>query len=258
MDPLQEKSNMKITPFFFSFAVTNLLQATVDGAASFDSTVFCSRIVPNATAEVCAVAEYTSPSPATFPNGTTVYLGGYSSTYTIVKGLKEGDMFDGSSANNAGILITVARDDSDICTVSVALNDVNTVCNKCEYCGEDSYKADCSNVKNGRKMFKCLELGDDDVFFPLNASAVPKVTSPVRAPVAGPRRVPVKTPVAGPRRVPVKTPVAGPRRVPVKNPVAGPRRVPVKTPVAGPRRVPVTRPRTAPVPTPVDNDDQDR
>ena len=263
----QRIPNMKSTFLFLFFASINLLPGGVDGAASFDPTVFCSRIA--SSFRVCASASYTSPSPATLENGVTIYVGGYSSSYTIVKGLMEGEMNDGNSENDAGITIDVVRDDSDNCTVSVALNASSAImCNSCKYCGDESFKADCSNVKNGRKMNMCESAEEDDVFFPLTALALLKinnttvrapVTAPRRPPVAEPRRAPVnqprRAPVAEPRKAPVRAPITEIVREPRRAPVAQPRRAPVaqprRAPVAQPRRAPVAQPRRAPVKAPV-------
>ena len=233
---------MKFTHLFLSIVWTNLLTVNVDGAASFNPIVSCSRIAP--FVKVCATASYTSPSPAALANGTTVYLGGYSSTYTIVKDLMEGEMFTGSHENDAGITIDVVRDDSDVCTVSVTLDGGKAIeCNSCKYCGDESYKADCSNIKNGRMLTMCESAEDDDVFFPLTALALPKVNAPVRAPVRSPRRAPVAESRRPPVRAPRRAPVAEPRRPPVQ--------APRRAPVAGPRRSPVREPRRAPVKAPV-------
>ena len=92
--PLLEKFKMKFTFLLFSFAVANLFKATVDGALMIYDNVYCSRIAPNETATVCAVAQYLTPYPESFENGTIVWVGEYRSIYTIVKGLKEGDVYD--------------------------------------------------------------------------------------------------------------------------------------------------------------------
>jgi hypothetical protein len=254
--------------YLLSIAWPILLAANVDGAASFDPTVFCSRIVP--FGKVCATAMYTSPSPAMLENGTTFYIGGYSTTYTIVKGLDEGEMFDGNPIYDAGITIDVIRDDSDACTISVMLNGNTTKCTRCKYCGDESYKADCSNVKYGRMMNTCESAEEEDVFFPLTAMALPKMNPPVPAPLKGaPTTRPQRPPVVDSRQPPVvrapinraprRPPVAAPRRAPVmaprRPPVAAPRQAPVmaprRPPVAAPRRAPIMAPRRPPATVPV-------
>jgi hypothetical protein len=243
---------MHLTTAFLSFVATSLLIAKVDGAASINPTVFCSHIGPDSSVgakfEVCATASFTSPSPATLGNGTTIYVGGYSSSYTIVKGLSEGEMFFGGSENKAGIVIDVVRDDSNVCVVSLSMKGNKTVCSKCRYCGDESFRADCSNVKYGRMMNMCESAGDDDVFFPLMATALPNVIIPL---VKEPRRAPVNVP----RRVPVTKPrenetVRAPVNVPRRAPVTEPRRAPIRAPIMEPRRAPVTAPRRAPIRTP--------
>ena len=282
--PLLEKFKMKFTFLLFSFAVANLFKATVDGALMIYDNVYCSRIAPNETATVCAVAQYLTPYPESFENGTIVWVGEYRSIYTIVKGLKEGDVYDAwvpGTVNDAGILIEVALGDADSenCTVKVSESyySEETLCNKCEYCGEGSYKADCSNIKNGRNMTSCVKLTKDArpkdvIFFPFNASAVPKVISPVRAPVRTPRRSPVRAPLSprtmsptraprtmSPTRAPrTKSPTRAPRtmsptRAPrTMSPTRAPRTMsPTRAPrTKSPARAPVTKPRTASVPTP--------
>ena len=87
--PLLEKFKMKFAILLFSFAVANLFKATVDGALMIYDNVYCSRIAPNETTTVCAVAQYLTPYPESFENGTIVWVGEYRSIYTIVKGLKD-------------------------------------------------------------------------------------------------------------------------------------------------------------------------
>ena len=247
----REKFKMNFAFLLLSFAVANLFKATVDGALMINETVFCSRIEPRNTARVCAVAMYSTPYLEQLDNGTEVWLGGYKNTYTIVKGLKEGDVYDvyaPDPMNDAGIIINVAFGDADICTVSVAdsMYSEETVCNKCKYCGKDSYKADCSNVKNGRNMTSCVKVAKDVVadaiFFPLNTSALPKA----------PRRPPVPAPIKPPTKAPIKSPTKAPQTRRTMSPTRAPRKMsPVRSPRAtSPARSPVTRPRAAPVPTP--------
>lgn len=237
---------MQLTNLFLSYVATSLLIAMVDGAASINPTVFCSRIEPYSRMgpnfKVCATASFTSPSPAALANGTTIYAGGYSTTYSIVKGLSEGEMFMGSPENDAGIVIGVVRDDSNVCVVSVTMNGNTTACKKCRYCGDESFRADCSNIKYGRMMNTCESAEDDDVFFPLMAVALPKVITPKaprRAPVTEPRVVePRRAPVKLPRRTPIRAPVMGPRRAPIR----APRRPSIRAPVNVPRKTPVSKP----------------
>lgn len=248
---------MQLTNLFLSFVATSLLTAKVDGAASMNPTVFCSRVEPNSLMgpkfKVCATASFTSPSPAMLENGTTIYVGGYSTTYKIVKGLSEGEMFMGGPENDAGIEIGVLRDDSNVCVVSVTMNGNTTACKKCRYCGDESFRADCSNLKYGRMMNTCESAEDDDVFFPLMAIALPKVVTPIvmeprRAPVKAPRRAPITEPrVVEPRRAPVKLP----RRAPIRAPVMEPRRAPIRAPRRPSIRAPVNVPRKTPASKPI-------
>jgi hypothetical protein len=104
--PFLETFKIKFTFLLFSFAVANLFKATVDGALMIYDNVYCSRIAPNETATVCAVAQYLTPYPESFENGTVVWVGEYRSIYTIVKGLKEDDVYDAwvpGTVNDAGI-----------------------------------------------------------------------------------------------------------------------------------------------------------
>jgi hypothetical protein len=140
----------------------------VYGAVSIDNIVFCSDIVPG----VCATASYATPSPAAFPNGTVFYIGGYYSTYTITQGLNDGDETTGDPSENAGIEVTVFRDDDDKCEVSITVDGKTSKCNSCRYCGSDSYSVNCTNLKNGRSFDVCESTVPDSVFFPLTASAL--------------------------------------------------------------------------------------
>jgi hypothetical protein len=128
--------------------------------------------------KVCASYSATSPSPAAFPNGTTVYLGGYNNYFNIYNSSAEG-MMEGDAGfpveANTNIKVLVARSDDDSCTVTVttpaAAGPTDTVCNSCTYCGNDEhlYSADCTNVENGRTV-ECESAGI--VFFPLKQAAL--------------------------------------------------------------------------------------
>jgi hypothetical protein len=231
--------------------------ARVNGAASFDPFVFCADVVPVNIDSfyVCAGGSYTSPSPAMYPNGTVVYTGGYSATYTIVKGLREGVAYLDFPDAEVGIKIVVGRDDFDECKVSVTLKDEDAItCKSCSYCGKLRYKADCTNVKNGRKLTTCEKADEDVIFFPLFENAISAVKAPVRAPVKflpvqpAPRRAPARAPVRAPLVAPVRAPVKLP--APVRAPLVSPVRAPVKAqPV--PRRTPVRASLQAPIRAPV-------
>ena len=150
------------------------LTKSVHAAESFTNVVFCADTVPvdSPSFEVCATAYYASPSPAEFPNGTVVYVGGYYTTYTITQGLKEGDEPTGSPNEYTGIEITVHRDDYDACDVSVTVDKKTTQCNQCNYCRNDAYSVDCTNVENGRSFDVCESTASDSIFFPLSAVAL--------------------------------------------------------------------------------------
>jgi hypothetical protein len=218
---------------FLCFAVVNLFAGCVNSAASFNPFVFCSDVVPtNGTSfKVCATAKFTSPSPMMmFPNETITYRGGYSAGYTIVKGLKEGDDGTGNPQALTGIAIDVTRDDDNDCKISVTLKDGKKVyCKSCNYCGNESDKADCTNLKDGRSFNICEMAGPNEgnVFFPLFRKALSAMTPLVQAPVRVPLNAPLKTPRQAPARG--KSPVLAPMKARVNAPVL---KTPVKAPVA--------------------------
>ena len=129
------------------------------------------------TFEACALAEYSTPSPASYPNGTTVVIGGYDSLYTFYTGLKNGlETGKLSSAKlkaaSTGIVVHVRREDNNTCTVNVTLSGVEKSCRFCSYCGNDDYTADCTNLASGR-MANCESaVYGTSVYFPLNATAL--------------------------------------------------------------------------------------
>jgi hypothetical protein len=165
----------RIPIFSVAFILMNFFVMQAYSAISFDYVVICSDIVPDADTpsfEVCATAQYASPSPIQFGNGTVVYTGGYTNVYTIVQGLKEGDEPTGSLDENAGIEVSVFRDDSGQCDVSITMDNATTKCNSCLYCDDDSYSVDCTNIENGRSFDTCELSGQGVVFFPLIADAL--------------------------------------------------------------------------------------
>jgi hypothetical protein len=160
-----------------SISTINVSTLLVDSAAAQNNIVFCSDIVPSdesSSFEVCSTGYYLTPSPFAFENGTTGYSGGYTNGYTIVKGVKEGQESTGNPDESTGIEITVSRDDFDVCTVSVVLTEGgnDAKCTSCSYCGNDSYKANCTNIENGRLIDVCESAGADIVFFPLSANTL--------------------------------------------------------------------------------------
>jgi hypothetical protein len=181
------KSLLKAVTTTFCFLVTiNVFTTDVEGAAYQNNVVFCSDIVPSDESnsfEVCATAYYFTPSPFALENGTTGYAGGYTNGYTIVQGIEDGEEETGNTEENTGIQITVSRDDLNVCTVSVIVKEggADTKCTSCSYCGNDAYKANCTNIQNGRMLDICESAGEDVVFFPLTIDALGKEDSDFEA-----------------------------------------------------------------------------
>jgi hypothetical protein len=160
---------------FFTF-----LSMPVHAYVGINPIVNCMNITLNgsSTFQACAIGLVTGPSPAQFENGTTIYVGGYSNMYQIVQGLEQGfDIVNLTQAelSNAktGIEVNVARDDYDVCTVSITTekNGTNDKCVSCTYCGNETYTADCTNIENGR-IVDCESTSNGMVYFPLTEAAL--------------------------------------------------------------------------------------
>jgi hypothetical protein len=167
----------------------------------------------NVSFKACATWYLSGPSTATI-DGVDIEIGGYKNEYTIVTGLKEGadtTALSEAAAKKAfgnGIVVVVERDDDDKCKVTFNVKGKPAVCSSCTFCGNDRYTADCSALKNGRKV-TCESTGDGKVFFPLSKSALEQsfMKAPVRAPVKAPTKLvapkvcaPVKAPAAAPKK----------------------------------------------------------
>jgi len=154
-------------PSAYSYAYVNPIVECVDIAEDTGTTF-----------EVCGIYEGFGPSPAMLENGTTVYLGGYGTNYTIIQGLEAGT--DTTAVNvpaeaYTGIGIYVYRDDNDACNVTVTLRGSGQEdCQACSYCGNETYSADCTNLENGRDV-NCEST--TSIFFPLTAAALEVVTA---------------------------------------------------------------------------------
>jgi hypothetical protein len=172
--------------------------AAIHAAASLSNIVECSKIkkVTNSTFTVCATAYYETPSPAMI-NDTTVYIGGFTDEYTILKGVRKGtDLGDLSEeelkwASVLDTVINVRREDNNRCRVTVTVKGNATQCTSCQFCGGLKYSANCLNVKNGRNV-TCESTGTGRVYFPLTESALrmAKAPSVKRPPVANPVSTP--------------------------------------------------------------------
>lgn len=150
--------------------VVAFLPAVVHSATWLSPFVTCRNITADdATSfQVCATSEGTSPSPFGFENGTTVYLGGWTSSFSIVQGVPDGfDITEESLPEGAetNITVLVSRDDNDACTVTVT---GELDCVSCTYCGGNAYSADCTNLNHGR-MVECEPTSG--VYYPLTADA---------------------------------------------------------------------------------------
>jgi hypothetical protein len=160
------------------------LSPTVQVAATIDPILRCTPVMHNSTTvfEACASAQYNTTSPAVYPNGTTVYMGGYDSIYTFYTGLNSG--FNTSTlspaklqAASAHVVVFVRLEDNNTCTINVTLSGVEKSCGFCSYCGKDDYTADCTNIANGRRVNCESAAIGTAVYFPLNATALgPGVT----------------------------------------------------------------------------------
>lgn len=154
-----------------------ILSATnVESNSDFSTTVICSPIPPAKRFEVCAIAYYTEPLATTINNGRTEYdTGAYSYNYHIVQNLLKGQVVTGRPSQSTGVQVSVVRAENNECTVSVFHEGGWNwdFCSSCTYCGTDSFKADCSNLPNGRKIDVCESARREVVFFPFTEAALP-------------------------------------------------------------------------------------
>lgn len=150
------------------------LPSAVISEVWFNPTVTCDSIPGRygTSFEVCGVSAGSGPSPVDLEDGTTIYLGGFSTTFMITKDVEEGSHL-GLLESNLGIEVEVQRDDDDSSSVTVTTPKSTEKCTSSSYCGNDKYSADCTNLKHGREV-KCESAAPMDVFFPMNAWAVSK------------------------------------------------------------------------------------
>jgi hypothetical protein len=155
------------------------LSASAYASPAMNSIVDCTSITADgsSTFQVSAIGNYTGPSPFMLANGTTVYVGGYSTNYEIVQGFDKGfdtlNLTEVELANaKTGIVVRVVGDDFGICTVSVtAKNGTKDDCASCTLCGNETYTVDCTNIENGR-MVDCESAAIGMVYFPLTEVAL--------------------------------------------------------------------------------------
>lgn len=119
---------------------------------------------------ICAIVSTQVPHAAIQPNEElaaqeeTEFIGGYHYTYTILP------MDDNNQQNNNNstktTIIKIGRTDGDekLCT-GVTIN--NQPCQRCVYCENDLFSADCTNIPNGRNVY-CESIVP--IFYPLSSS----------------------------------------------------------------------------------------
>jgi hypothetical protein len=193
---------------FSALVIISWFPAAIHAAASLSNIVECSKIkkVNNSTFTVCATAYYETPSPAMI-NDTTIYIGGYTDEYTILKGVRKGtDLGDLSVeelkwASVLDTVIKVHREDNNRCRVTVTVKGNSTQCNACQFCGGTKYSANCLNVNNGRNVV-CESTGTGKVYFLLTESALRMAKAPTLKPP------PVAKPVTAPTAPKAKTPTS--------------------------------------------------
>jgi hypothetical protein len=126
------------------------------------------------------------------------------------------------------------------------------VCNSCNYCGNETFAADCNNVPMGRKT-SCESVSD--LFFPLTRQAVlPKTDSPSTLPSSIPSSTPSDVPSASPSDIPSSAPSdipsSSPSDIPSSSPSDIPSSSPSDVPSSGPTAVPSSGPSAVPSSTP--------
>jgi hypothetical protein len=143
-----------------------LLLPFVESGVFYFPIVICKSFSFDETVEVCATYSGFIPVPAIDGNE-TVYLGGYGTTFQFWKGLPNGTNIDEEAIPpeaDANLTVAVFRDDNNNNSCTVAVNDVN--CTSCDYCGNETYSTDCTNIQNGRSV-ECEPLYP--IYFPLLA-----------------------------------------------------------------------------------------
>lgn len=135
-------------------------------AYAFLEPLTCHKYTNNGNTEkLCFETVHTGPSPYSFENGTTVYVGGYSMGYSFPKDDKK----------HKDLKISVKQDDNGDCTVEIN----GSKCNSCKVCGsrkatigdnKAKVKADCTNAKSGGikgRKTKCESV--NPIFFPIKS-----------------------------------------------------------------------------------------
>jgi hypothetical protein len=244
------------------FAGFTLFPSAVDAAVSRSSIVECSSISEGtASFDACATWYEETPAPTTI-SGNTVWVGDFKNEYTIVQGMKEGadtnSLTDSAKKDvfSSGIMVSVKRDAFFECWVTVEVKGKSTMCSSCYYCGEETYSADCTNVKDGRST-TCESTDTGAVFFPLTSAALKATKAPAGKPVSTPVAAPVRkvvptqkpiAPVPAPKPLPkpVRAPTGAPKQV--KAPTSAPKQV--KAPTGAPKqlRAPTAAPKRFVVP----------
>jgi hypothetical protein len=184
-------------------AILQWSHQSVDAIAGISYIVGCSTIkATTSNFEVCAISDFGTGGVCVGPacQSTTVESG---NGYTITQGLKQGTDLTTLSeaqrneATRRGIRVQVnslSKFSGPIfnCTVAIQVKGKFTKCKSCQYCGDQKFTADCTNIANGRKA-TCELATTTDIYFPLQQAAL-------SAPISPPTKAPVKSPV---RRAPI-------------------------------------------------------
>jgi hypothetical protein len=196
--------NMLRAAFFT--AVLQLSNQSVNAIAGISYIVGCSTIKASSNFQVCAISDYFSgglcadetcqTAPAESGRG-----------YTITQGLKGGTDLTTLSeakrkqATRSGIRVEVNSlgkfgGPTFNCTVTIQVQGKSSKCKSCQYCGDQKFTADCTNIASGRKA-QCELASSTDIYFPLKESALsapppPPVKAPVKPLVRAPARAPTK------------------------------------------------------------------
>jgi hypothetical protein len=226
-----------------------MLLPHVDGAAYFNSVSCLNYTFPDTETirEFCFQEGGTTPSPAALVNGTTFYLGGYTSDFYFESRNESNSTF----GTLTGLHINVAWEDDGGLPCQVLINDQN--CSSCTMCSSNAtappgsffsqvFSADCSNFDQGRNvtcepirpLFFPLLYNYSDLVGPPSISDAPMVMTPTFAPtIASTFKPTIPTPILCP---PDSSPTEAPESV-AAPPSAPMTSAPVRSPV-----VPASKP----------------
>jgi hypothetical protein len=190
--------------FFVAFLQWSHQSANAIAGISY--IVGCSTIKATSNFLVCATSDYASGGLCDDEACQTAPVAS-GRGYTITQGLKGGtDLTILSEAKRkkalrSGIRVQVnslGKSDGPIfnCTVTVQVQGKSSKCKACQYCGDQKFSADCTNVARGRKA-QCELATSSDIYFPLQESALsapppPPIKAPVQPLVRAPVRAPTK------------------------------------------------------------------